>query len=96
MRRRHWPGCPAGETPDQLHGLALRAAVGARPCSLWLSSAPGRTYAHAARAPRLTPPPHPPPHPELPAAALAAVVEACKAGAKVVDLCEKGDSLLNE
>lgn len=30
------------------------------------------------------------------AAALAAVIEACKPGAKVVDICEKGDSLLNE
>jgi curved DNA binding protein len=29
-------------------------------------------------------------------AALAAVVEACKPGAKIVDLCDKGDSLLNE
>lgn len=32
----------------------------------------------------------------LPAAALAAVVEACKPGAKIVDICDKGDSLLNE
>ncbi|KAI7837788.1 hypothetical protein COHA_008417 [Chlorella ohadii] len=29
-------------------------------------------------------------------AALTAVVEACKPGAKIVDLCDKGDSLLNE
>ncbi len=32
----------------------------------------------------------------LRAAALTAVVEACKPGAKIVDLCDKGDSLLNE
>ena len=31
-----------------------------------------------------------------PAAALAAVVEACVPGAKIVDLCDKGDSLMNE
>lgn len=30
------------------------------------------------------------------AAALAAVVEACKPGAKIVDVCDKGDSLMNE
>ncbi len=30
------------------------------------------------------------------AAALAAVIEACKAGAKVVDICEKGDSIMVE
>lgn len=30
------------------------------------------------------------------AAALAAVIEACQPGAKIVDVCEKGDSLLNE
>ena len=31
-----------------------------------------------------------------PAAAMAAVIEACKAGAKVVDVCEKGDSIMVE
>jgi hypothetical protein len=30
------------------------------------------------------------------AATLAALIEACKPGAKVVKLCEKGDSMLNE
>ena len=34
--------------------------------------------------------------PGLSAGALAAVIEACKPGAKLVDLCDKGDSLLNE
>ena len=81
-RRTSCVGWPCA--PQPARGCAARRA------------APSRTYAHAARAPRLTPPPRPPPHPALPAAALAAVVEACKAGAKVVDLCEKGDSLLNE
>ena len=31
-----------------------------------------------------------------PAGALAAVIEACKPGAKVVEICEKADSLMNE
>ena len=28
--------------------------------------------------------------------ALAAVIEACKPGAKIVDLCDKGDTMINE
>ena len=28
--------------------------------------------------------------------ALAAVIEACRPGAKIVDLCDKGDSYINE
>ena len=37
-----------------------------------------------------------PPPALVPAAALAAVVAACQPGAKIVDICEKGDSLMNE
>lgn len=48
-----------------------------------------RRFADAARCALPRPP-------RAAAAALTAVVEACKPGAKIVDLCEKGDSLLNE
>lgn len=37
-----------------------------------------------------------PPPALVPAAALAVVVAACQPGAKIVDICEKGDSLMNE
>lgn len=45
--------------------------------------------AHAHLVPRLVPA-------QLVAATLAAVIEACKPGAKIVDICQKGDDLVKE
>ena len=45
----------------------------------------------------LTPVPlPPPPPPHTPSAALKAVIEECKPGAKIADICVKGDAVVEE